>query len=413
MMPPRMLAPGAQSLELSTGRSWRWALRLHAGYLALFTLWTAWTSSAYPKFVEELRVPVWPPAAPFGVWLERVLLLPLYRYDVIWYVGIAEHGYGATRGDTAFHPLYPLLVGVAGRLLGGHFLLAAWLVALVCCVALLALLFQLISLDHEPAVARRATLFLLGSPLGFAFLLPYGESLLLLCIVGALLAARQQRWWLAGLLAAAAVLTKQPGGFVLPALLWELWQQHRAAGERVQFSRMVRALAPLALAPLALVAWAAYRATIEAGGFVWRTPLELLSGIVLSPAYERVWGHHLEWPGAVFLLAARRFEQEPQLYLLLNIMLVLIMSVLALYVCTRTRPSYAIYGLLVLVLRLAVVYPLLPLMAAARHLTLIFPLFTQLALWGRSRAITALVLVINALLWVLISSMVVRNAFIP
>ena len=63
-----------------------------------------------------------------------MLLLPLLRYDVIWYIGIAQHGYGHRPGDTAFHPLYPLLTGLLGRMFGGKCLLAAWLIAQVCCV---------------------------------------------------------------------------------------------------------------------------------------------------------------------------------------------------------------------------------------------------------------------------------------
>ena len=94
---------------------------------------------------------------------------------------------------------------------------------------MLALLYRLVALDDDEATAQRTTLFLIGSPLGFSFLLPYTESLLLLSIVAALYAARRGRWWLAGAAGGAAALTKQLGVVVVLPLLWELWQQHRNA----------------------------------------------------------------------------------------------------------------------------------------------------------------------------------------
>ena len=59
---------------------------------------------------------------------------------MFWNIGIAEYGYAYRIGSTAFHPLYPLLIGVLGRAFGGDYLLAGWLIAQVCCVAMLALL---------------------------------------------------------------------------------------------------------------------------------------------------------------------------------------------------------------------------------------------------------------------------------
>jgi hypothetical protein len=117
---------------------------------------------------------------------------------------VAEQGYSYRLGSTAFHPLYPLLIGGLGRMLGGNYLLAGWLVAQICCVAMLALLYTLVLLDYDQGVAQQTTLLLIGSPLGFIFLVPYAESLLLLCIVGAFYAARRGRWLLAGLAGASA-----------------------------------------------------------------------------------------------------------------------------------------------------------------------------------------------------------------
>jgi hypothetical protein len=405
------------SIDRSTSRTsttaWRWALRLYAGYSALFIFWNAWVSSVYPKWVEEASVAVWSPSAPLGIWLERVVFLPLLRYDVIWYIGIAQHGYGHRPGDTAFHPLYPLLTGVLGRFLGGEYLLAAWLIAQVCCIAMLALLYRLAALDDDDATAQRATLFLIGSPLGFSFLLPYTESLLLLSIVAALYAGRQGRWWLAGAAGGAAALTKQPGVVVLLPLLWELWQQHRATVRTAGIRTLLGPLAGLSLTPLALLGWIVYRATLGDVAFSWRDPGTLVSALLVTPSYADVWGETFSWPWVNFGYAFDQLRERPYFYLILNMMVMLIMLALTLAAAMRTRRGYAIYSLTLAVMNLSIVYPLWPYMGIIRRFTIIFPMFIQLARWGKSRVVLWLTLTCNAILWALIASMYVRNAFVP
>ena len=47
--------------------------------------------------------------------LGNVLAAPAVRWDSVWYVQIAEHGYRAL-GPTAFFPFYPLLIHVGSWL---------------------------------------------------------------------------------------------------------------------------------------------------------------------------------------------------------------------------------------------------------------------------------------------------------
>jgi hypothetical protein len=399
--------------KLVIAPAWRWAITLFLGYRVLWTVWAAWVSSAYPQNLPEQLLPIWPITAPLGVWLERVILWPAARYDVFWNTGIAEQGYAYLPGSTAFHPLYPLLIGVFGRLLGGNYLLAGWLIAQVCCVIMLALLYKLVLLDYDEGVARRTTLFLIGSPLGFVLLIPYAESLLLLCIVGALYAARRGRWWLAGLLGAGAALTKQPGVVVLAPLAWELWRTYRTELRARQLRSVLRPLLGLALVPLGLLMYLIYRATLGDAEFSWRNPSTIIWALLVTPSYDKVWDHHFSWPWMSLLLAFDRLRTAPFFYLLLNTFLMLIMAVIVCYSALRQRGAYVFYSLCLLVMNLSIIYPLLPFISVVRRFLIIFPLFIQLAVWGRSPRMCMLILCCNTVLWVYISEAYVRGAYLP
>lgn len=393
-------------------RSWLWAAQLFLGYRVLLSVWGAWVSSAYPKLPQEAAIGLWPGDAPLGAWLHRLLIAPTVRYDVNWYARIAEHGYGEA-GSTAFHPLFPLLMGVLGRLLGGSYALAGWLIAQVCCLAMLALLYRLVLLDHDEATARRTSLFLLGSPLGFTFLIPYTESLLLMCVVGALYAARRERWLLAGLAGAGAALTKQPGAVVLLPLLWELWQQQGPNLRAWRWRPSLRPLVGVALVPLGLLIFLIYRATLGDLGFSAANPLSIVDALLVTPSYRDTWGEYFSWPWDNLLLAIEQIQTKPYFFLIFNTLLMAIGVVLTCYSLLRARRSYALYSAALLLMNLSIVYPLWPYMGIIRRFTIIFPLFIQLALWGRSRLITALILSVNALLWVYISEAYMRLAFVP
>jgi Dolichyl-phosphate-mannose-protein mannosyltransferase len=390
--------------------AWGWALRLLAGYQALFIVWCAWVSSVFPKWVEEASVSIWPISAPLGTWLERVVLLPLVRYDVAWYLGIAQYGYGHTPGDTAFHPLYPLLMGLLGRLLGGSYLLAGWLISLACTFGMLVLLYRLVRLDYDDAVAQRTTLYLMGSPLGFAFLIPYTEPLLLLSIIASLYCARRGRWLLAGLAGAAATLTKQPGLVVLFPMLVAAAEPWRAG----RVGARARILGGLALPPLGLLIWLVYRATLGDVAFNLADPSSLVGALLVTPSYRDVWGEYFSWPWVNFGFALDQLRERPYFYLIINVFLMLIMLAIALYSMARVRRWYIAFTLPLILMNLSIVYPLWPYMGIVRRFTIIVPIFIQLALAAVRRPLVgALVLVLNALLWTLIASMYVRNAFVP
>ncbi len=394
--------------------AWGYALSVYLVFRLLLSILALWLSHLYPVMDEERALAVWPPAADIAFWLERVLFWPTVRYDVFQYLDIAANGYVAP-GTTAFHPLYPLLIRLFSPLAGGNLLLTGWLISQICCVLMLVLLYKLVRLDEDELVSRRTLFFLMASPLGFAFLLVYTEALLLLCIVGAFYAARRGRWWLAGIAGAAAAFTKQPGVLVFLPLLYELWVQRREQGLdlRREWRSLLRPLAGLALIPLALLSFLAYRFSLGDTQFNFRDPQSFFGGLMVTPQYAQVWEESFGWPWQSLVLAFTTIQTKPNSYLILNTIVMLVMLLIIIVSLRWQRGSYRIYSIGLALLNLTILYPFSPYMGIIRRFTIIFPLFMQLARWSRRRTLFLAMSIVSLSLWFYIAGLYVRNAFVP
>jgi hypothetical protein len=114
--------------------------------------------------------------APFGE-LGDALVAPLARWDTVWFVSIAQDGYGGGARE-AFFPLYPLLLAIAGGLTGQWLLAGAALSTAFAAVAL-TVLHRLVALDYGADVARAAVLGTAFMPMSFFLSAVYSESLFL------------------------------------------------------------------------------------------------------------------------------------------------------------------------------------------------------------------------------------------
>src|SRR5512132_3848928 len=115
------------------------------------------------------------------------VLAPLARWDSVWYLTIADSGYGGSTARAAFFPLYPLLVRGVGTVLGGShgaLLVAAYLVSLAAFLGALTLLYRLTELELGCRLAQPTLLLLAVFPAAVYFGAPYSESLFLLLAVG-------------------------------------------------------------------------------------------------------------------------------------------------------------------------------------------------------------------------------------
>lgn len=151
------------------------------------------------------------------------------RWDALQYLKIAEKGYTAVGDDRfliVFFPFYPLLVSVFS-LLTGNYLVAAFFVTAIASIALGLVFRELVKLDHSETIAQLSVLFLFIFPTSYFLHIPYTESLFLSLTIGAFLAARKRAWLIAGILGGLACMTRINGLVLLPALGFEVWQEHR------------------------------------------------------------------------------------------------------------------------------------------------------------------------------------------
>jgi hypothetical protein len=333
--------------------------------------------------------------------LADPLLAPLARWDAVWYLRIAEAGYGGSEARAAFFPLYPLAVRALATPFGASpaaLLAAAYAVALASFLGALALLHRLVTLELGRPLARPALLLLAVFPGALYFGAPYSESLFLLLAVGAFYAARTGRFAWAGASAAGAAATRSAGVLLmLPlAILW--WETSE---------RRARDAGWLLLAPLGLGAFALFLGLAEgdALAFVhaheaWYRELS----VPLAGAWE---GLGAAIDGARQLASGQRevvyFEQaagDPYRIAAINLMLFgsLVFAVAACAgVFRRLPPAYGAWVAASLALLLSLPVEPQPLMSLPRFLAVLFPIFAWLAIWCEERRATERVAAVFAI----------------
>jgi len=169
------------------------------------------------------------------------------RWDSDFFLRIAQHGYDDT--SAAFHPLYPALVAVVGRVFAGHYILAGIVVSLACCLGSFVLLYRLAAERLGAEGARRSVLYLAVFPMALFLQAVYSESLFLLLALGAFALAERNRFGAAGIVSGLAILTRAAGLALLPALALLAWRNRdrlRALGG-VALALPVAAVYPLVL----------------------------------------------------------------------------------------------------------------------------------------------------------------------
>lgn len=156
------------------------------------------------------------------------------NFDGVHYVSIARRGYGHLQ--EAFFPFYSELIAVV-KTFTVNYVLAGIVISSLSFLAVLYLFKMLLKAYGENiTVIDNTLLWLVVFPTSFYFVSVYSESLFMLFVLLAFWSAQKKRWLFAGLAAAFASYTRLVGIFLVPALLYDYYNQEVVRGmkERVE-----------------------------------------------------------------------------------------------------------------------------------------------------------------------------------
>jgi hypothetical protein len=398
----RVREPRTARRELRLPRAWN-----PAPEIFLWTRAAIWAAALFSLFVF---VPNRHPRA--GVWDDPSLTHDLgaftdvwARWDSVWFLRIAEHGYDSASGAAAaFYPLYPAAVSLLGRALFGHYVLAGILVSLAAAFGAFLLLHRVAEERLGADGARRAVLYLAVFPFAFFLQAVYSESLYLLLTLAAFVLAERRRFLAAGAVTGLALLTRPTAAALLPALALLAWRER----ERLW------ALLSLAVAPLLFAAYPLYLWSAEGDPWAFLHAQRLWSRH-LSPAgpLGGIWdGLRAGWAGVEQLASGSHThvywtpvrDSDPIRVATLNLEMLaflVLFVVLTVIAWRRFGAPYGLFAAISLAIPLSVPSERWPLLSMPRFGLTIFPLFLALAaIGGRPRAHTAIVAVSSLLLGV-------------
>ena len=326
-----------------------------------------------PAIPSPVSVPGWPAHVVTPGWHNAVTAWE--RFDGLWFLRIATHGYRNGDGSAAFYPLYPMLTRGVSVLLGHHPLAASLIVSNLAFLGALVVLFALTERELGERVARRAVLYTAVFPTALFFLAPYSESLFLLLSLLVFWWARGRRWALAGLAGGLAALTRNVGVLLAVPLAVEAvhqWRERRP--RRFPWAGVAATAGPV----LGALAYAGY----------WRH----VSGDWLAPIHQQTqWERHLIDPAAAVVrgsrIAFRFVGVYPGGYHFYDWLIAIPVLAFALYAAVKLRPAYGAYALVSLVVPLSFVFDGRPLMSFPRFAAVVFPVMWGMAMWTNERPV--------------------------
>lgn len=322
------------------------------------------------------------------------------RYDALWYLAIAEHGYpplvaGGVPQAAAFFPAFPGIVAVVDVLPGGA-LLAGSLVSLVATVVALAGLYRLAEeMGAGPAAARRTQLLAAVFPTAMFLLAPYTEAMFLAVSTWVLVLALRRSWAPAAAGALVAALTRNVGVLLaLPLALEGVRAWRRGEGD----SHLLHGTAAALAAPAGTALFMAF------GWWRWGTPLA-------SVSVQAGWQRELTPPWESALRAVEfgtgSLGDYATGYHSMDLVIVGVAAAAVVALLRRRTWPLGVYGMAHVLVWLILPFPGRPLLSATRFALVLAPAFVVMARWTARPAVertwlaaSAAFLGVNTLLFV-------------
>jgi hypothetical protein len=262
------------------------------------------------------------------------LLAPWQRWDTNWYIHIAHFGYAIGDGTTNYPPLYPLAVGVLGRLLLEQYMLAAMLISNLAYIFALVYFYRLCTRLFNVEITRRAILFLATFPTAFFLASGYTESLYLALVLAAFYYAEEGHWWPVTILTVLACLTRLQGIILVVPLAYIDLQKRQFNWRKITRE----GLALVALPPVGLGLYLGYVYFIL-GDFNFNNHLAV------------VWHVKFAWPWETFFGGLVGFfdpnNAHNLIYNVMDLILLVVFVCLIIIWAQRKLPmAYLIYSVL-------------------------------------------------------------------
>ncbi len=364
-------------------RPWRGSQVWKPFLASRLLVWTAGILAAW------LRHHQGPPDDPTGLTAAlghtgNIIVAPAVRWDAIWYLTIAQHGYQHSTSLPDFFPLYPLLIRIFSWSAVSA-VVAGVLISLMAFWVGLELIHRLVERDFGTRAATATVWLLALYPMSFFFSAVYTEALFLALSAGCIYLARRERWLWAGILGGFASATRSIGVLlVVPLALLYLEQLRGSPGAARRawpaLTARWRGLVGIALVPCGLAAYVIGMAVADGTPFAMFNAQQADRGFVLPPVTivrQFTWTiHHISTSANTGQFGLGLLNTG-----VMEIGFLVLALVCAVGMVRRLRPAYVAYavvGLLVLLSEPALRQS--PLTSFPRYIMVLFPLWISLAL---------------------------------
>ena len=270
------------------------------------------------------------------------------RFDTLWYLHIAAHGYDSPAA-IVFHPMYPGLIRLLMPVTGG--IAASLLISTIAAGFLFAGMIRLSRMEGSDREPFRATLLLAVWPTSFIFFAGYTDSLAAALVIWCIVFARTKRWICASGLACAAGLTRSMGVLLIVPLAMLAWRERRSARW------------PVLLAPSGTI-----------GYWVW---LHLTGRPTIVAAYRQFWDTQVAAPWTTLWHAVDRLFIRPDALLVFSLIVLALFASAGVVWQRRTEDRFFTAAVITQIL-LRLCTP--PLLGTQRYLLPAYPSFLTIAL---------------------------------
>ena len=280
-------------------------------------------------------------------------------WDTGWYMDIASNGYSSHMKENgeanyAFFPLYPLLVGIIGKIIGNVFI-AGLLVSNIALILAAVFLYKVVRHDYGESTAMKSLLILFAFPFSFVFSGMFTESLYLFLFLLIFYFAQQRKWWAVGVTGIFLSLSRLIGVFSILPMIIEFFTALKKNTQKKLLPFLW-----LGLIPVGTVLFMIFNYVLSGNPFGFMT-------------VQAAWGRAIVGPIAVLQFA---FSHPEDIALQFGLWTTIISFLLIAVSWKKLKPSYLLASFYSILIPLSTNMDSMP-----RYILPIFPLYIAIALW--------------------------------